>query len=161
MLPFTAKHLTRSTSIHLAASPDRVFPLFEPLAERAWAAEWEPEILYPPSGATEEGTVFITRHHTAVPTIWTVVQFAPQQFQIRYVRVAPDSHVAHIAIACTESESGMTQATITYTFTALTEHGNAYIETFTEDHYRHWIQSWETAINHYLQHGTPPRHQAT
>jgi hypothetical protein len=150
---FTALRLVRSATIELAAAPQMVFPLFEPLGERTWAEGWEPEMLYPPSGGAEEGMVFSTRQHSAAPTIWAIVRYEPERHAICYLRVAPDSHVADMRVVCTSSGDDRTHAAITYVFTGLSEAGNAYVATFTEEHYQHWMRSWETAINHYLLHG--------
>ncbi len=156
--PFTARRIVRTTTIELAASANRVFPLFEPIGEKQWAGDWDPQMIYPPSGVAEAGAVFAVPHAGGSPAIWTIVRYDPGRFQIAYVRVEPATHVARIDIACAETPDGATRADITYTFTALTERGNAYVDTFTEQHYRAWIASWATAINHFLRHGValPP-----
>jgi hypothetical protein len=150
MSDFNARRLVRSATIELAAPPQHVFPLFEPLGERAWAEGWDPQMLYPASGTAEQGAVFSTRQHGAAPTIWAIVQHEPQQLAIRYVRVAPDSHVADISVVCAGDKR--TRATITYVFTGLTPAGNDYVDTFAGEHYDEWMRSWESAINHHLQH---------
>ncbi len=32
--------------------------------------------------------------------------------------------------------------------------GDAFVASFTEEHYRQFMREWETRINHYLDHGT-------
>jgi hypothetical protein len=159
MTNFTAQRVVRSATIELAAPPQTVFPLFEPLGERAWAEGWDPDMLYPASGAAEPGTVFRTQQHGDAPTIWAIVEFAPQQHAIRYLRVAPESHVADISVACAGDKR--TRATVTYVFTGLSAAGNSYVESFTAEHYEQWMRSWESAINHYIQHGAPAHHTPT
>jgi hypothetical protein len=154
MTPFLARRVTRAAAIHLAAAPDRVFPLFEPLGEKLWATGWDPVMIYPPTGSTEAGAVFTSQGHDGPPAIWTVVQFDQARFQVTYVRVVPGSHVATIAVRCAGAGAGATDAEVTYTFTGLTEHGNDYVETFSEEYYRAWMRHWEAAINHYFEHGT-------
>jgi hypothetical protein len=155
---FIARRISRVTTIHLVAPPAQAFPLFEPVGEKLWAAEWDPIMIYPATGSTETGAVFTTQEHDGPPAIWTIVQFDPTRFEVTYVRVVPHSHVATIAVRCAGTDAGTTGAEVRYTFTGLTEHGNAYIDTFSEEYYRAWIRHWETAINHYLQHGTVLRH---
>ncbi|HUI53075.1 MAG TPA: hypothetical protein VLX60_14920 [Terriglobales bacterium] len=46
-----------------------------------------------------------------------------------------------------------TTAHIQYTYTALSPEGNREVERFTETWFRHKMQSWESAINHYLRTG--------
>ncbi len=150
MPPFKAQRITRTTTIQLSAPPDQVFPLFEPLGEKLWAPNWEPVMIYPPAGSPETNAVFTTREHDGPPTVWIIAQFDPAQFQIIYVRVAPHSHVATIAVHCASEGAEMTTARVSYTFTGLTAQGNAYVNTFSEDYYHAWILQWERAITHYL-----------
>jgi hypothetical protein len=151
MTPFLAQRTTRTTTIQLSAPPDQVFPLFSPLGEKLWIPEWDPVMIYPPSGSPETNAVFTTPQHDGLAAIWVTVQFDPTKFHVTYVRVAPRSHVATIVVDCGNTSGGMTAATITYTFTGLTEHGNGYIDTFSEEYYRTWIRQWESSINQYLQ----------
>jgi hypothetical protein len=144
----------------LAAPASSVFPLFEPLGEKRWAEGWEPEMIYQPSGVTEAGAVFTTSHSDGSPAIWAVIQFDTHAMRIEYLRVVAGSHVAAIAIGCADAQSGTTQADVTYTFTALCEQGNSYVDMFTDAYYREWIASWEKAINHYLRHGSQLAHHA-
>ncbi len=44
----------------MPAPPNQVFPLFTPTGEKLWVDGWDPEAVYPESGATEEGMVFKT-----------------------------------------------------------------------------------------------------
>jgi hypothetical protein len=46
-----------------------------------------------------------------------------------------------------------TTAHIQYTYTALSLEGNREVERFTETWFHHKMQSWESAINHYLRTG--------
>ena len=158
MTKFSAKRVTRTHTIELAAPAQRVFPLFEPIGEKLWAEGWDPHMLYPASGATQEGSVFTTQGHDSSTTIWTVIHFDPEKFQITYLRVTPDSNVVKVEIHCVGSQAETAQARITYTFTALTEKGNQYVDQFTEAHYSHWIEFWGMAINHFLKHGTSLKH---
>jgi hypothetical protein len=158
--PFTARRITRTASMYLVAPASSVFPLFEPLGEKRWAEGWEPEMIYPPSGETEAGAVFTTSHSDGPQAIWTVTQFDMHAMRIEYLRAVAGSHVAAIAVGCADTHSGTTQADVVYTFTALTEQGNTYVDTFTDVYYREWIASWEKAINHYLRHGSMLHHHS-
>lgn len=146
--PFEPLHRRLTASIVLHASVDKVFPLFEPEGERRWEPSWNPEWVFPLTGETRLGMVFQTAH--SQPAIWTVIRYEPSNGSITYWRVAPDSHTAQIAINCHHSDLHATEATITYTFTGLSEAGNEYIAHYTEAWFTEWIQSWATAINGYL-----------
>lgn len=154
-MTFTPLRLTRTATIRLNAPPATVFPLFTPLGEKLWIPDWNPTIIYPASGALELNAVFTTPHTDGAPTVWTVVEAAPEEYRVAYVRVAPDSHVARITVQCAEESPAATKATVSYVFTGLTEQGNAYVGQYTESHYQHWLQQWESAINAYLGRSVP------
>ena len=115
---------TVSQVIHLAAPPGRVFPLFEPLGEKAWAADWDPQMLYPADGAAEAGAVFTTGHAPAGESIWTMTVYDPATFHLAYLRVTPGAQVAFIEIQCADADNGTTRATVSYTLTGLSAAGN-------------------------------------
>lgn len=154
MTSFTPLRLTHTATIQLAANLATVFPLFTPLGERLWVPDWNPTIIYPASGAVELNAVFTTAHTDGVPTVWTVVEAAAEQFRVAYIRVAPTSHVAHISVQCEDVSPTATRATVTYVFTGLTAQGNAYVAQHTASYYQQWMQQWETAINDYVHHTT-------
>lgn len=157
-MSFVAQHVQRTQTIRLAAPPSKVFPLFEPLPEREWAEGWEPTMLFPLSGVAEAGAVF-TSHYPGEPdTIWAISAYDKASSHITYVRVTPGLQVAFVDIQCEESEGGTTNATVSYTFTALSEAGNALIGRNTQEHYQHLMMQWERAINHYLLHGKRLKH---
>jgi len=158
MSRFAAQQITRTHTICLPAAPARVFPLFSPLGEKHWEPDWNPEMLYPASGAAQIGTVFTTQHADEPVKIWTIIGYDREQMQISYLNVAPTSHLSRIDIGCGATGTQATSASITYTLTALTPQGNAYLNRFTEEHYQVTIASWERAITHYLAHGQPLAH---
>lgn len=154
---FRALRRTCSSTIHLVAVPTIVFPLFTPQGERAWVPGWEPHSIYPHTGEAELDGVFATVHGEDDPTIWTIVDYAPDQGRIAYVRVAPASHVAHIIVHCREAPPDASEATISYVFTGLSEAGNAYVARHSEAHYQHWLFEWQAAINAYLARASSTR----
>lgn len=159
-MTFTASHVSRSHTIHLDAPPSRVFPLFEPVGEQSWALDWKPVFLFPPSGAAQVGTVFTTQVHQEDEqgTIWAISVYDPASYRLAYLRVSPGSRVGVIDISCRGMSDGATEATVTYTFTGLSDEGNEFIARLTPAHYQEYIASWETAINHYLRSGQPLAH---
>lgn len=94
------------------------------------------------------------------PTVWAIVEFDRERHRVSYLRVAPDSHVARIDVECAEAGPEATRVEVRYTFTGLGEPGNAYVATFTAEHFRAWNGEWEAALEHHLRHGTRLRHQA-
>ena len=159
-MTFIAGHISRSHTIHLDAPPSRVFPLFEPVGEQAWASDWKPIFLFPPSGEAQMGTVFTTQVHEddGHDTIWAMSAYNPASYRLAYLRVTPGSRVGVIDISCQEMPDGGTAATVTYTFTSLSDEGNEFIARLTQAHYQEYIASWELALNHYLRFGQPLAH---
>jgi hypothetical protein len=155
---FEATHVERSATITLVALPEQVFPLFEPVGEKAWAAEWDPRFVYPQDGETGEGAVFRVEAESGPDTIWVISRYDRERHVIEYLTVKPDTRVGRIRIEVAGGSDGTSAATVTYTFTALTEQGNALNDGFTEQHYRHKMHRWEKAINHYLRTGETLTH---
>ena len=154
MSKFTAQQVTRSHMIHVPAAIDRAFPLFEPIGEKYWADGWNPDMLYPASGDTQEGTVFTTQHTDEPAKIWIIIAYEREQAHMIYVNVLPHAYTSRIDVRCEPAGAETTSVCVSYTLTALTSHGNEYIERFMdEQHYQAYISSWETTIGYYLRHG--------
>ncbi|GHO51094.1 hypothetical protein [Ktedonospora formicarum] len=153
MSNFVAQQVTRSHVIYIPAPVVRTFPLFEPLGEKHWVQGWNPDMLYPTSGVAQQGTVFMTQHVGEPAKIWTIIGYDREQAYVTYINVLPQMYTSRIDVRCEPDGSEMTSVRVTYTLTALSPHGNEYIERFSEEHhYQAYISSWETAIRHYLLH---------
>jgi hypothetical protein len=153
---FHAARVLRTASIRLNAPPERVFPLFTPEGERHWAEGWDPVYRYPASGVVEPHAVFVTRGHGGRETIWTVLRYDPPAMRVAYDRVTPGLHAAIVEVACEPADRGGTLAHVTYTFTGLSDEGNAFVEQHTGQAYRAMLAEWESAINRYLATGQTP-----
>lgn len=145
MTAFTAMRAVRSHDFVVEKPLDQAFHLFEPEGERAWAKGWNPTYLSPPSGRTEAGMVFKT-WHGGEGTIWMVVRHEPAAGLIEYVRMTPGSRVASVLVQCTSLDAHRTRVNVVYSFTGLTDAGNAYIKKMDEKSYRAYIESWGSAI---------------
>ena len=156
------KHLERRHDIVLDGSLDRVFPLFTPIGETLWVDGWQPEFLHPEDGETSKGMVFRTRHGEE-ETLWTCVDWDPAGHRVRYVRVTPVSRFGFVEVTCREAGPGCTQASVAYTFTALTPVGQSYLSDLTEDAFAGMIDGWQTSINAWLRetHGGAGLHPPT
>jgi len=144
-MSFAAVRAVRSHSFVLALPTARAFTLFEPEGERVWAQGWNPRFLHPVDGRAEAGMVFTTSHG-GEETTWTMVRHEPSAGVVEYLRVTPGSRVAGVLVQCAALDANRTRVTVIYTFTGLTESGNAYIGTMDESHYRTYIDSWAEAI---------------
>ena|SRR5690242_20969872 len=154
MSNFVAQQVTRSHVILVPAPVDRAFPLFEPLGEKLWVHGWNPDMLYPASGVAQEGTVFTTQHANEPVKVWTIITYEREQAHVTYINVLPQAYTSCIDVRCESNGTEASSVCVSYTLTALSPHGNEYIERFTgEHHYQAYISSWETAIRYYLLHG--------
>jgi hypothetical protein len=155
---FKAKRISRTNSMILNASLKTVFPLFGPIAEKKWAYGWDPQIIFSSTNRLEPKMVFktqMTGHHEKGEThcIWIVSRLIPQQALIEYT-VFTNERVWWITIQCQEHVSNQTtRAKITYTFTGLTEKGNAINEKHLARIYAHDLKDWEESINYFLKTG--------
>lgn len=149
MNQFEAKHVQRSHAIVLNGPPEVVFPLFTPVGEKHWVEGWNPAFLHPASGETQEGMVFVTGQNDET-TLWSLIKLDADGHVARYARVTPASRFGFVEVSCEAAGSSHTRATVTYTYTALTENGNHFIAAFTAESYRQMIDSWQQKVNSYL-----------
>ncbi len=149
-----AKRATRTQNLRLNAPIDRVFPLFEPINEMKWAYGWKLELIYPKTEMIEEGLVFKTKGLASAEKIWIISKLDKEQFQIEYLNIEPEFLLGKILINCEKNSDNTTTAVVTYIYTALSERGNDYINTFTAEFFKNWLDSWEKAINFFLDTGT-------
>jgi hypothetical protein len=152
---FRAKRISRTASITLNGSLEQVFPLFGPIEEKKWAYGWNPRIIFPTTNRLEPKMIFKTRHKDKGKTdgIWVVSRLIPQQALIEYI-VFTNNRVWWITVQCREGQSKQTaRAEITYTYTGLTEEGNARSAKHLAHIYAHELKDWEEAINYYLKTG--------
>jgi len=157
---FKSQRISKTSVITLNAPLSKVFPLFGPIREKEWAAGWNPQLIYSITGLVEEHMVFRTQsHHKHEPDYtWILSRYVPDQAFIEYT-VFTSERLWWITIQCREgSIADTTEAEITYTYTGLTENGNAINARALEAMYHQDLKDWEVAINHYLKTGEQLEH---
>jgi len=155
MSEFQGKRVTHEYTQNNVAPPEKVFSLLCPVREADWVPGWQYRLIYSESGVAEGGCVFITPNEDATETTWVVTDYDPATFRIAFVWVNPGLVAAQIRICLSNSSGvlGHTSALIQYTYTGLSTEGNHEVERYDQKWFRHKMQSWEAAINHYLQTG--------
>jgi len=155
MSEFQGKRAILEYTQNNAAPPGKVFPLLCPVREADWVPGWQYRLIYSESGVAECGCVFITPNEDRTETIWVVTDYDPASFRIGFAWVNPGLVAAQITICLSNSSGvlGHTSALIQYTYTGLSAEGNREVERYDQKWFRHKMQSWEAAINHYLQTG--------
>lgn len=135
----------------LAAAPAVVFPLLCPVREADWIEGWDPLLVVSASGAAEPDCVFTTRAepHAAV---WYVTRHEPFEF-VEMIKITPEVTACRLTIRLRAAPGGC-EADVTYSHTSLGPAGDTFVEGFTAQHYRGFMQDWESRLNHYLRHGT-------
>ncbi len=152
---FKAKRVTRSYCQTINAEPFKIHSLICPVKEAEWLDGWDYSLIYSRSGFAEEGCVFISRNEGEKDTIWLITKRNDEKFETEFVRITPESRIAKLNINIKDGGNYISYVHITYTFTALTEEGNKFMESFTEDNFIKDMEFWEASMNHYLETGKP------
>ena len=82
-----------------------------------------------------------------------MIEYDTQRHRVTYINVIPNYQVRRITVECREAASDKTDATVSYSYTGVTAHGNDDVLKETEEHYAAKMQHWTHAINHYLETG--------
>jgi len=144
---FQPRHLARTHSFQLPVSAARAFEFFTPQGERAWVPGWNPVFLHPPDGTLERGGAFLTDPALDdARTLWVVSSVDRARLEVSYARVTPASRIGLVDVRVTAASGQACVVEVAYTFTAVSEAGNAYLANFTEEHYRGYIESWRVLI---------------
>ncbi len=152
---FTAQRISQTRRIHLNGSLRTVFPLFGPITEKLWVNGWNPEIVFLDKDEIAEHMIFRTppRFEKEPPYTWILSKYLPEQSLVEYTVFTPE-RLWTITVKCEEEAAPeSTLAEITYTFTGLSEPGNALNEKALHAMYANDLKDWEEAINHYLKRG--------
>jgi len=149
---FSARRVSRTYVQSYPAAPAAVFPLHGPIEEAKWAAGWDPQMIHCAQGSTAAGSIFITRHNGA-ETVWVNTAWDPGAGRVEYVHMTPNRDVTEIRIRVSGPQAGPTRVEVTYTWTGLSEAGNNFVETHTEDRFRQWMGDWEEELAYYLRTG--------
>jgi len=156
MPEFQGKRVTQQYTQNNVAPPEKVFPLLCPVRETDWVPGWQYRLIYSESGVAEFGCVFITPNEDGTETTWIITDYDPVAFRIAFAWVNPGLVAAQIRIHLSRTAGVSTShssALIQYTYTGLSAEGNREVERYDQKWFRHKMQSWEAAINRYLQTG--------
>jgi len=138
------------------ASPEKVFPLLCPVREADWIPGWRYRLIYSDSGVAELGCVFTTPNsadEAASETTWITTVYDPAAFRVGYVWINPGLVAAEILIELAPAGQSETRAHIRYRYTGLSPEGNREVERYDQKWFQGKMQSWESAINHFLRTG--------
>ena len=145
--------VSHSYTQHLNASPPAVFELLCPVRETDWVNDWRPRMVLSESGFAEPGCIFIT---PGIPedALWMMTEYDREAFNLEIIKVIPGVVMGRITVSLTADGDAATTALITYSYTAISDHGDRALEEFTEAHFTSFMVTWEKELNHYLATGT-------
>ncbi len=147
----SAEQISRTGSFELPCDADSAFPLFSPEGERNWVKGWDPKPVFPESIEFARDTVFRTAD-AGEKAIWTIVAADWQTHQAEYVRVAPDSHTAHIVVKIESLAAELSKVVVRYTVTAFGEHAESLLAAFSEEAFIAKMRDWQEQTSSYLEH---------
>jgi hypothetical protein len=124
------------------------FPLFTPKGEELWVPGWKPDYISPASGETCEEMIFATDNGNE-STLWTCLQWRPDQHHVRYLRITPGSRAAFVDVHCLSDGQFRTLVRVSYAFVALSESGHALIHSMSRDSFSTMVDEWAALIERY------------
>jgi len=144
--------VSRCFTQHLCAPADEVFPLLCPIREMEWVKDWRPKLVVTESGVAEPGCIFVT---PGVPedALWLMRVHDPVDHRLEIIKIIPGMVIGTITVALSADGESACTANINYAYTALSAHGERAIGEFTDEHFRGFMKTWETELNHYLRTG--------
>ena len=131
---------------------EEIMPLYCPVRELDWCENWDPKVVYSKSGFVEKDCIFITSHGED-DVVWVVTDFDPEQGHVKMFYHVPGIMVTQLEIQVSPITPKETKAILTYSKTSLSEKGDQALEAFTKESYDIMMDSWEIAMNHYLETG--------
>jgi len=146
--PMEAAHTHTQFTFAVHAPFEQTAPLFGANEERKWAADWDPQFIYPQPAHDRQGMVFIVEHpgHSSV---WVNTAFDLAAGHIQYTYVLNDAMATLIDIHLKRVGSDQTEVTVLYERTALTPDANQHVEHFAKGDAKA-AQEWADAINGYF-----------
>ena len=154
---FNAQRVTRQYVQTIQATPSVVHALICPVKEAEWLESWNYKLIFSHSGVAELGCVF-TSQSAGEETIWLITKRDDARCETEFVRLTPGSRVAVVSVRIEDGGQQTSRVHISYTITALTAAGNAFIDSFSEENFVKDMQFWEATMNHYLKTGKALAH---
>jgi hypothetical protein len=149
--------MNANSTSHTAAfvinqAAETLFPLFSPEGERLWVPGWEYDNIL---GITRlhEDYVFLTRSHdhAAAEAVWIVKKYDSENRRVQFYKIEPNEKLGIISVRCDPLDLHSTRVEVTYTYVGLSESGNRFVETFSEEKYKDFIEEWKTLLEAYFE----------
>ena len=125
---------------------EQVFGLFDPVSERDWVDDWDPQPVFPEELSRETGTVF-TLQRDGRTAVWTVLQHDPAQHVAEYLVAEPEYSHRWIHVSCCATDDALTTVFVRYVTTALSKAGQQDLHRYGKDFLLAWKAPVQEAIN--------------
>ncbi len=162
--------ITRTYTHHFEGSIAEVFPLLCPVREHDYLDDWQADILFSESGVAEKGCIFQTDNPSQIDhsgksdgdsiskTTWIITAYEDTTGKVEFVMFTPESHVSQLHIQLTTEEKssdsnghGSCSAIFTYSHTATTDTGRAFVQKFTQELFDQKMAGFEKSLNQHLE----------
>ena len=149
---FVSQVVSHSEEFLLERDISHVFPLFSPEGEKLWAPGWEYTNLLG-SMELEPDYVFLTdtHDHQSTQAIWIVFGYDPAKHYVSYYKVEPGQKLGKIVVQCFEQSGTSTMVRVTYKYIGLSDSGNRFVERFTKEAYKAFIDEWRSLLHDYFK----------
>lgn len=154
------RRLAREHHFTVALPLDEAFTFFEPVGEKRWADGWRPLFL-----STEDAALArrqrVYGHHARTagkrnrPCRLNRVPLPASPQQIEYRNVLIGLRATWIVVNCEAAGDNATKVTVRYVYHGLSEAGDAFIASMTQEKFEQMIESWSDAVAAYLVRRTP------
>ena len=129
-----------------------IMPLYCPVREVDWCENWNPKAVYSNSGVVEKDCIFITSGGKK-NIVWVATDYNIEKGHVEMFYHIPEVLVTKLEIQVTAISEATTKAVLTYSKTSLGKMGDKILDEFTNEDYDIMMDSWEKAMNHYLETG--------
>jgi hypothetical protein len=127
MKSFEANREKRSVTVKFSAPPEDVFSLLCPVKEAYWVCDLENELIYSESRVNELGCIFRTNFN-GMQMLSSTVKFDKGNYENEFLCQVSDVITNKVHIQLFKNEDNTTIANYEYTFTAISEKGNALVD---------------------------------
>ena len=100
-----------------------------------------------------EDYVFVTKthDHAAADAVWLVKRYEPEHYLVQYYKIEPGQKVGIIEVHCFELGKSLTRVEVTYEYIGMSDSGNAFVESFSQEVYEAFIGEWKILIEEHFE----------
>jgi hypothetical protein len=145
--------IQHTASFSIRQPIDAVFPLFSPEGEKRWVPGWDYTNQMDTAPLAPDDVFTTTAHnHGTVAAIWIIGRYLPDEHVIQLYKIQPDDKVGTVTVQCRSRGPDQTTVQVTYKYTALSETGQEFIDSFTEEAYIGFIAEWRRLLEAHFAH---------